>query len=102
MENRTNSGAWETRRNISTFVLPDEEIDQLIENSSHAVVSWVTKSHEPVTAVMLYVIVNGLITVTSTNAAVLNSVACEDLTITSLAPTTQFNLNASFAALKVP
>ena len=66
MENRTNSGAWETRRNISTFVLPDEEIDQLIENSSHAVVSWVTKSHEPVTAVMLYVIVDGLITVTST------------------------------------
>ena len=41
-----------------------------------------------------------IITVKSTNAAVLNSVACEDLTITSLAPTTQFNLNASFAALK--
>jgi nitroimidazol reductase NimA-like FMN-containing flavoprotein (pyridoxamine 5'-phosphate oxidase superfamily) len=58
--------AWETRRNISTFTLSGNEIEDIINNSSHAVVSWVTKSNEPVTAVMLYVVLDGRITVTST------------------------------------
>ena len=44
----------------------ESEINAIIERSHHAVVSWVTKSHEPVSAVMLYVILDGLITVTST------------------------------------
>jgi len=60
------SEMWETRRNISSFTLTDNEITNIINNSSHAVVSWVTKSNEPVTAVMLYVVIDGLITVTST------------------------------------
>lgn len=57
---------WETRRNITPFTLEESEINAIIERSHHAVVSWVTKSHEPVNAVMLYVILDGLITVTST------------------------------------
>ena len=58
--------AWETRRNISSFTLAENKIEEIINNSSHAVVSWVTKSNEPVTAVMLYVVLDGQITVTST------------------------------------
>jgi|TARA_B100000902_G_C27316371_1_gene921596 nitroimidazol reductase NimA-like FMN-containing flavoprotein (pyridoxamine 5'-phosphate oxidase superfamily) len=58
--------AWETRRNISSFTLAENEIEEIINDSSHAVVSWVTKSNEPVTAVMLYVVIDGQITVTST------------------------------------
>tara|TARA_Y100001960_G_C14445449_1_gene714679 strand:- start:227 stop:766 length:540 start_codon:yes stop_codon:yes gene_type:complete len=57
---------WELRREIKQYSLPDEDIDDIINTASHAVVSWVTKSNEPVTAVMLYVVLDGKITVTST------------------------------------
>ncbi len=57
---------WEMRRNISSFVLSEEEVDAIINRASHAVVSWVTKSNQPVTAVMLYTVIDGIITVTST------------------------------------
>ena len=57
---------WELRREIKSFSLSDEEVDQIIHTASHAVVSWVTKSNEPVTAVMLYTVIDGKITVTST------------------------------------
>lgn len=57
---------WEMRRNISSFVLSEVEIDSIINRASHAVVSWVTKSNQPVTAVMLFTVIDGIITVTST------------------------------------
>ena len=57
---------WELRREIKSFSLSEEEVDQIIHTASHAVVSWVTKSNEPVTAVMLYTVLDGKITVTST------------------------------------
>ena len=60
------STEWETRRNISSFILPESEISSIFSRGSHAVVSWVTKSNQPVTAVMLFAVVDGLITVTST------------------------------------
>ena len=41
-----------------------------------------------------------IITVKSTTAATLTAVACEDLTITSLAPTTNFTFDAGFTAIK--
>ncbi len=58
--------SWEIRREIAPYALPEEEIERIVSTSSHAVVSWVTKANEPVQAVMLYVVVDGLITVTST------------------------------------
>lgn len=58
--------AWEFRREIAPYGLSDAEIERIIDSASHAVVSWVTKANEPVQAVMLYVVVDGLITVTST------------------------------------
>ena len=57
---------WEFRREIKSFSLTDEEIEEIIYSASHTVVSWVTKSNEPVTAVMLYTVLDGKITVTST------------------------------------
>ncbi|HAY50810.1 MAG: hypothetical protein CL423_05825 [Acidimicrobiaceae bacterium] len=57
---------WKLRREIKSFSLTDEEVDEIISTASHAVVSWVTKSNEPVTAVMLYTVLDGKITVTST------------------------------------
>ena len=57
---------WKLRREIKSFSLSDEEIEEIIENATHAVVSWVTKSNEPVTAIMLYTVLDGKITVTST------------------------------------
>ncbi|MGI9594982.1 MAG: pyridoxamine 5'-phosphate oxidase family protein [Acidimicrobiales bacterium] len=58
--------AWLTRREIGAFTLPGPEVQRIIDTASHAVVSWVTRAGEPVQAVMLYVVVDGLITVTST------------------------------------
>jgi len=58
--------AWFARREISPFTLDDAAADELIGKASHAVVSWVTRDNQPVSAVMLYVIVDGVITVTST------------------------------------
>ena len=57
---------WFARREISPFTLDDEAANAIIEKASHAVVSWVTKNAEPVSAIMLYVVIDGLITVTST------------------------------------
>ena len=57
---------WKLRREIKSFSLTDEEVDEIISTASHAVVSWVTKTNEPVTAVMLYTVLDGKITVTST------------------------------------
>ena len=57
---------WKLRREIKSFSLTDKEVDEIINTASHAVVSWVTKSNEPVTAVMLYTVLDGKITVTST------------------------------------
>lgn len=58
--------AWFARREIKPFTLNDEAVDALINKATHAVVSWVTKDQKPVSAVMLYVLVDGVITVTST------------------------------------
>lgn len=57
---------WETRREIAPYTLDDEEVRSIIDRASHAVVSWVTRANEPCQAVMLYVVIDGLITVTST------------------------------------
>lgn len=58
--------AWFARREIAPFKLDDEAVNALINKASHASVSWVTKNQEPVSAIMLYVMVDGVITVTST------------------------------------
>ena len=58
--------AWYRRREITPYTLDDDAIDEIINTASHAVVSWVTRSNEPVQAVMLYVVLDDLITVTST------------------------------------
>jgi len=57
---------WELRREIKSYSLSDDKVEEIVQNASHAVVSWVTKANEPVTAVMLYVVLDGKITVTST------------------------------------
>ena len=58
--------SWFARREIAPFTLEEPEVKKILETASHAVVSWVTKESEPVTAIMLYVMVDGTITVTST------------------------------------
>lgn len=58
--------AWFARREIAPFTLGDEAAQAIVDKASHAVVSWVTKANEPVQAVMLYVVIDGLVTVTST------------------------------------
>lgn len=57
---------WFARREIAPFTLGGDKVDEIVNTASHAVVSWVTKANEPVQAVMLYVVIDGLITVTST------------------------------------
>lgn len=66
MTENTDQPAWLTRREIAAFTLNDETVDDIIARQSNAVVSWVTQDNKPVTAVMTYVLVDGLITVTST------------------------------------
>ncbi len=66
MNDKPNRPAWFARREISPFVLDDAAANELIGKASHAVVSWVTKDNQPVSAVMLYVLVDNVITVTST------------------------------------
>jgi hypothetical protein len=66
MNDKPNRPAWFARREISPFVLDDSAANELIGKASHAVVSWVTKDSKPVSAVMLYVLVDNVITVTST------------------------------------
>ena len=58
--------AWFARREIAPFTLGDEAAQAIVDKASHAVVSWVTKANEPVQAVMLYVVIDGRVTVTST------------------------------------
>ena len=58
--------AWFTRRNISPFTLDDAAVNEIISTASQAVVSWVTKDNKPVSAVMLYFLIDGTITITST------------------------------------
>jgi pyridoxine/pyridoxamine 5'-phosphate oxidase len=57
---------WFTRRNIEPFTINDDAVEKIINDATHAVVSWVTKDHKPASAVMLYRVVNGVITITST------------------------------------
>ena len=66
MSEHTERPAWFTRRNIAPFTLDDAAVDQIINNATHAVVSWVTKEQEPASAVMLYMVIDGKITITST------------------------------------
>ena len=58
--------AWFARREIAPFTLGDADAQAIVHKASHAVVSWVTRASEPVQAVMLYVVIDGLVTVTST------------------------------------
>ena len=58
--------AWFARREISPFVLEDAEVDEILRKATHTVVSWVTKDNKPVSAVVVYVLVDGVITITST------------------------------------
>jgi len=58
--------AWFTRRNIAPFTLDDASINKVINTATHAVVSWVTKDQKPSSAVMLYMVIDGMITITST------------------------------------
>ena len=58
--------AWFARREIAPFTLDDQAVDSLVQKASHAVVSWVTRDQQPVSAIMLYVVIDGLLTVTST------------------------------------
>jgi pyridoxine/pyridoxamine 5'-phosphate oxidase len=57
---------WFTRRNIEPFTIGDAAVEKIINAATHAVVSWVTKDHKPASAVMLYRVINGVITITST------------------------------------
>ena len=57
---------WFTRRNIEPFTIGDAAVEKIINEATHAVVSWVTKDHKPASAVMLYRVINGVITITST------------------------------------
>jgi len=57
---------WFTRREISPFTLSDEAVEDILGRAMHAVVSWVTKDNQPVSSVMTYVLIDGLITVTAT------------------------------------
>lgn len=66
MSDETKRPAWFARREIKPFTLDDDAVDGLIQKATHAVVSWVTKDQKPVSAIMLYVLIDGMITVTST------------------------------------
>ena len=54
--------AWFTRREISPFILEDEAVEEILGKAMSTVVSWVTKDNKPVSAVMSYVMVDGVIT----------------------------------------
>jgi len=57
---------WFVRREIQPFTLSADLVERIVNDASHAVVSWVTRDNEPVQAVMLYVVIDDLLTVTST------------------------------------
>ncbi len=58
--------AWFARREIAPFTLDDAEVAEVLAKATHAVVSWVTRDSKPVSAVVVYVMVDGVITITST------------------------------------
>jgi len=58
--------AWFARREIAPFVLKDAEVTEVLGKATNAVVSWVTKDNKPVSAMVVYVLVDGVITITST------------------------------------
>jgi len=66
MTNNPQRPAWFTRREISPFTLNETAIESILERAMHAVVSWVTKDGKPVSSVMTYVRIDGVITVTAT------------------------------------
>ena len=66
MSEETIRPKWFTRRNIEPFTIGDAAVEKIINEATHAVVSWVTKDHKPASAVMLYRVINGVITITST------------------------------------
>jgi nitroimidazol reductase NimA-like FMN-containing flavoprotein (pyridoxamine 5'-phosphate oxidase superfamily) len=66
LSDSTDRPAWFARREISPFVLEDDAVKEIIAKATHAVVSWVTKDNKPVSAVMLYTLIDDVITVTST------------------------------------
>lgn len=58
--------AWFARREIAPFTLDDAAVGEILGKATNAVVSWVTKDCKPVSAVVVYVLVDGVITITST------------------------------------
>ena len=66
MSNETERPEWFTRRHIEPFTLADPQVEEIIAQARHAVVSWVTKEGKPSSAVMLYMVIDGVITITST------------------------------------
>ena len=72
MSEETTRPKWFTRRNIEPFTIGDAAVEKIINEATHAVVSWVTKDHKPASAVMLYRVINGVITITSTPPIVRN------------------------------
>ena len=66
MSDNSTRPAWFTRRNIAPFTIEDSGVEEIINDATHAVVSWVTKDHKPASAVMLYMVIDGVITITST------------------------------------
>ena len=66
MSDSSQRPAWFARRNISPFTLDDAAVKEIIGTATHAVVSWVTKDNKPVSAVMLYMLIDDVITITST------------------------------------
>ncbi|MEN3974243.1 pyridoxamine 5'-phosphate oxidase family protein [Emcibacter sp. SYSU 3D8] len=66
MNEKTTRPAWFARREISPFTLDDDAVKEVLGKATHAVVSWVTKDCKPVSAVVVYVLIDGVITITST------------------------------------
>jgi pyridoxine/pyridoxamine 5'-phosphate oxidase len=58
--------AWFARREISPFTLTDQEVEEILGKATNAVVSWVTRDCKPVSAMVVYVLIDGRITITST------------------------------------
>ncbi len=57
---------WHTRREISSFTLSDQAVEDILNKAMHAVASWVTRDNKPVTSIMSYAYIDGLVTVTAT------------------------------------
>lgn len=66
MSEKPQRPAWFTRREIAPFTLDDAAVDEIIGKATNAVVSWVTKDNKPVSAMMVYIVIDGVITITST------------------------------------